>query len=145
MLFKISILKNFAIFTGKNLCCNLFLIKLQAKHFSNFTGKHLCWSLFLIKLQAKHFSNFTGKHLCWSLFLIKLQAKHFSNFTGKHLCWSLFLIKLQGWWLILKRDFNTSSQCFPEKLANFLACSFKKKIQHGEYAYWRVMWILRQF
>ena len=30
MFFKISILKNFAIFTGKRLCCSLFLIKLQA-------------------------------------------------------------------------------------------------------------------
>ena len=30
MFFKISVLKNFAIFTGKRLCCSLFLIKLQA-------------------------------------------------------------------------------------------------------------------
>ena len=30
MLFKIGVLKHFAIFTGKYLCCSLFLIKLQA-------------------------------------------------------------------------------------------------------------------
>ena len=30
MLFKIGILKNFAIFTGKHLCWSFFLIKLQA-------------------------------------------------------------------------------------------------------------------
>ena len=30
MLFKINVLSNFANFTGKHLCCSLFLIKLQA-------------------------------------------------------------------------------------------------------------------
>ena len=30
MFFKIGVLKNIAIYTGKHLCLNLFLIKLQA-------------------------------------------------------------------------------------------------------------------
>ena len=33
MFFKIGVLKNFAIFTGKCLCWSLFLIKLQAYNF----------------------------------------------------------------------------------------------------------------
>ena len=32
MFFKIGILKNFAIFTGKNLCWSIFLIKLQVSN-----------------------------------------------------------------------------------------------------------------
>ena len=35
MLFKISILKNFTIFTGKHLCWSLYLIKLQALRVSS--------------------------------------------------------------------------------------------------------------
>ena len=34
MFFKIVVLKNFAIFTGKHLCWSLFLINLQACNFS---------------------------------------------------------------------------------------------------------------
>ena len=30
LFFKLGVLKNFVNFTGKHLCCNLFLIKLQA-------------------------------------------------------------------------------------------------------------------
>ena len=35
MFFKIGVLKNFAIFTGKHLCWNLFLIMLHARPFRN--------------------------------------------------------------------------------------------------------------
>ena len=36
MLFKIGVVKNFAIFTGKQLCRSLFLIKLKTLKASNF-------------------------------------------------------------------------------------------------------------
>ena len=48
MFFKISVLENFAIFTGKHLCWSLFLIKLQALgilHKNSSFIEHLWWLL----------------------------------------------------------------------------------------------------
>ena len=49
------------------------------KNFTNFTGKHLCWNLFLIKLQAEAF-NFIKNifhHRCFPVNFGKLVRSHF--------------------------------------------------------------------
>ena len=48
MFFKIVVLKNFAIFVGKHLCWNYFLIKLQA---SLFLFSLFIYVLFIFKFQ----------------------------------------------------------------------------------------------
>ena len=51
MFFKMDVLKNFIMFTGKHLCWSLFLVKLQAwRHFAEFLRiaifiEHLWWLL----------------------------------------------------------------------------------------------------
>ena len=56
MFFKIDVLKNFAIFTGKHLCWSLFLIKLQAfKCFPVNIAKFLRSSFFIENLLLQMF------------------------------------------------------------------------------------------
>ena len=90
--FKIGVLKNFANFTGKHLCKNLFLTKLQIWRLANLLRKD---------------SN--TRSSCSHMFFQKGVFKNFENFTGKYLCWSLFLIKFQAWRpaISLRRDSNT--------------------------------------
>ena len=95
MFFKIGILKNFAIFTGKHLCWRLFLIKL----------KTLAWQLHQKDTPTQVFT-FEYSKIFQSTFFYRtppvatsVLSKRCSgkpiNFTGKHFCCSLFLIKLQ--------------------------------------------------
>ena len=50
MFFKIDVIKNFSIFTGKHLCWSLFLVQLQAKA-CNFTKKRLQHRRFPVNIE----------------------------------------------------------------------------------------------
>ena len=99
----------------------MFCNKDVLKNFANFTGKHMCCSLFFIKLQVfmpatslKGDSN-TGIFL-WKREIFKntffeeyLRTTAFVVSFSWHLFWSLFLINLQVFRSVtlLKRDFST--------------------------------------
>ena len=51
MFFKIGVLKNFALFTGKHLCWNFFLIKLQVCNFLVNIAKFLRTAFFIKRLR----------------------------------------------------------------------------------------------
>ena len=65
MLFKIGVLKDFAIFRGKHICWSLFLIKLQVCNFPVNIAKFLR-TVFFHKTPpvatSEKFINFPGKH-----------------------------------------------------------------------------------
>ena len=109
--FKIGVLKNFAIFTGKH----------WSPWSPSFT-EHLRWLLldfrgskyffqlnlvfiadsrtgFCSELLWKQELNLRSSH--WNSYVEKGVLRNFANFIGKHLCRSLFLIDL------LKRDCST--------------------------------------
>ena len=70
MFFKIGVLKNFAIFTGKHLCRSLFLVKLQAWA-SNFVKRGTNTGVFLWilrKSQEQLFLQNISGGCFWSLF-----------------------------------------------------------------------------
>ena len=73
--YKKSVFKNFAIFTGKNLCWSLFLIKLQAFSPSDFTKKRIQHRCFPVN-NAKFLRKTILKNLCERLLLR----------TEEHLC-----------------------------------------------------------
>ena len=76
MFFEIGALKNFAIFTGKDLCWSLFFSCKYCEIFKNsFFKEHLQWLLFFYKKDVlKNVVKLIGKQLCWSLFFINFQA-----------------------------------------------------------------------
>ena len=78
MFFKIGVLKNFAIFTGKHPCWSLFLIKLKPN----------IGHMFLKTRVLKKFAIFTGKHLCW-----RLKACNFIKKRLQHRCFFLNVAK----------------------------------------------------
>ena len=54
------------------------------KNFAKFTGKQLCWSLFLIKLWVLQNTSGLLLQLCWSLYLIRLKAySNLQNISGQ--------------------------------------------------------------
>ena len=65
LLFKIGVLKNFAIFTGKHLCRSIFLIKLQGWNAATLF-KRLQHSSFSVNI-ANFFKSFFIEHLWWLL------------------------------------------------------------------------------
>ena len=115
MFFKIGVLKNFAIFTGKNLCWPLHTFfyrtpTLAACRFSRRT-------CFCPELLWKHELNVRSSHQSSSV--KRGVFRIFASFTGRQLCWSLFLIELQTFRpaALLKIDSNTD--VFPWNLQDF--------------------------
>ena len=127
MFFKIGILKNFAIFTGKHLCWPLqaFFYRTPTVAASGFSREQIlflaesdiyCWQSHRLLLRTpletrvKRQKKLSLKLL---LFLEILQVSKANN------CWSLFLIELQTFRppAILKRDSNTD--VFLWNLQNF--------------------------
>ena len=88
MFFKISVLKNFATITGKHLCWNLFLIKLQ-------TGVS-----FLINLQARSPETLLKRDSITGVFLWILRIAFIQNTCGG--CFHLSYRCLRGAWLSLR-------------------------------------------
>ena len=66
MFFKIVVLKNLAIFTGKNLCWSLFLIKLQAQACSFIKKRlqHRCSPVNIAKILRTTLQNTSGGCIC---------------------------------------------------------------------------------
>ena len=100
MFFKIGVLKNFTICTGKHLCWSLFLMKLQAwrpatllKIDSN-TGVYL-WMLYCEILKTPFFI----EHLCWLLLYFRNQKFLWSKTIAlyeKCPITEFFLIRIQS-------------------------------------------------
>ena len=92
MLFKIGVLENFAIFTGKHLCWILFLLKLQAWRPE---GLYLYSPLKIAKFLRRPFFI---EHFWWLLMELiseiewqsPRELKNFAKSTGKRKCLSLF-------------------------------------------------------
>ena len=130
MFFKISVLKNFAIFLGKH-----FRWPLQAffyrtptvaacsKYFFSAESGIYCWQshryllrtplktpleLFCKKGVLRNFAKFIGKHLCWRLFLIELQEV--CSFIKMKLRNRLFLVEFSK--LFRTNNLKTENHCF---------------------------------
>ena len=120
MFFKISVLKNFATFTGKCICWPLQAIfdRTPTVAASGFSRQQIlfsaesgiyCWQsiCFCPKLLWKHELNVRSSHRNSSV--KKGVFRNFASFTGRQLCWSLFLIELQTFRpaALLEIDSNT--------------------------------------
>ena len=70
----------------------VFYKKRYFKNFGMFTGKNLCWCLFLIKLQALKACNFIKKRLQHKCFSVNI-AKFTRTFVLKNICEQLLLYR----------------------------------------------------
>ena len=100
IIFKIRVLKNFALFTGKHLCWPLqaFIYRAPRVAASGFSRQQILffswiWNSLLTVVQVIAPNSFENT-VKLELFCKKDILRNFGNFTGKHLCWSLFLIEL---------------------------------------------------
>ena len=122
MFFKISVFKNYAIFTGKQMRSSLFLIKLQACSFMNISSSNVTFKIETITKSIIGLTNLCYKFIQkqpFTMFFKINVLKNFAIFTGKKLRWSLYFINLQAFrpGTFLKRDSNIS--VFLWKLRNF--------------------------
>ena len=122
MFFKISVFKNYAIFTGKQMRSSLFLIKLQACSFMNISSSNVTFKIETITKSIIGLTNLCYKFIQKQPFTMFFKInilKNFAIFTGKKLRWSLYFINLQAFrpGTFLKRDSNII--VFLWKLRNF--------------------------
>ena len=122
MFFKISVFKNYAIFTGKQMRSSLFLIKLQACSFMNISSSNVTFKIETITKSIIGLTNLCYKFIQkqpFTMFFKINVLKNFAIFTGKKLRWSLYFINLQAFrpGTFLKRDSNII--VFLWKLRNF--------------------------
>ena len=122
MFFKISVFKNYAIFTGKQMRSSLFLIKLQACSFMNISSSNVTFKIEAITKSIIGLTNLCYKFIQkqpFTMFFKINVLKNFAIFTGKKLRWSLYFINLQAFrpGTFLKRDSNII--VFLWKLRNF--------------------------
>ena len=113
MFFKISVFKNYAIFTGKQMRSSLFLIKLQACSFMNISSSNVTFKIETITKSIIGLTNLCYKFIQkqpFTMFFKINVLKNFAIFTGKKLRWSLYFINLQAFrpGTFLKRDSNIS-------------------------------------
>ena len=101
MFFKIDVLKDFAIFTGKHLCWSLFLIKLPIFR-QETAGKMFSWEYCDI-FKSSFFHRPLPVNTSQDIFYSdvprcsrKKFLKNFERLTAKHLYQSLFLNKIAG-------------------------------------------------
>ena len=67
----------------------MFFKTVVLKNLANFTGKHLCWNLFLIKLQASGLCKFIKKrlqHRCFAVKLAKFLRIPFLSMVAASVC-----------------------------------------------------------
>ena len=128
IIFKIGVLKNFAIFTGKHWSpwslsftehLRWLLLDFRcSKYFFAAESGIYCWQSdrFLLRTFWKQELNLRSSH--WISFVKKGVLRNFANCMRKHLCWSIFLKGCRprpaG---LLKRDSNTA--VFLWNLQNF--------------------------
>ena len=113
MFFKISVFKNYAIFTGKQMRSSLFLIKLQACSFMNISSSNVTFKIETITKSIIGLTNLCYKFIQkqpFTMFFKINVLKNFAIFTGKKLRWNLYFINLQAFrpGTFLKRDSNIS-------------------------------------
>ena len=111
MFFKISVFKNYAIFTGKQMRSSLFLIKLQACSFMNISSSNVTFKIETITKSIIGLTNLCYKFIQkqpFTMFFKINVLKNFAIFTGKKLRWSPYFINLQAFrpGTFLKRDSN---------------------------------------
>ena len=125
MFFKIGVLKDFALFTGKKLCWSLFLTNFQAWRpatllkrdssigiFSFFyitppvvaSVRSSHPEMFCKKGVLKNLAKFTGKQLCWSLFFNKVAGLFSPNTSGGCICSVLLPWRLHHKWIWVAKD-----------------------------------------
>ena len=120
MFFKLSVLKNFAVFTWKHLCWSLFLIKLQTcrKTPSLILFVHERSNAYMRKYSKLINRKSNYRSSCPEVFCKKGVIRNFAKFPGKHLCQSLFfLTKLQT---------DTCNFIKKDTLAQVFSCEFCK-------------------
>ena len=123
MFFKISVFKNYAIFTGKQMRSSLFLIKLQACSFMNISSSNVTFKIETITKSIIGLTNLCYKFIQkqpFTMFFKINVLKNFAIFTGKKTTLeSLFykLAGLQAWNFFKKR---LQHNCFSVKIAKFL-------------------------
>ena len=81
MFFKVGVLENSAIFTGKHLCWSLFLIKLQA---CNFIKKKLRLKCFLVHIAKFSRPAFLMEHPRWLLLISAVMKPVLCNLEKKN-------------------------------------------------------------
>ena len=122
MFFKIGVLKNFAIFTGKRLCWPLqaFFYRTPTVTASRFSRQQIlfwaefgiyCWQSHRCLLRTSLKIRVKRPEQPLKLLCKKGVFRNFAGSTGKQLYWSLFLIELLTFRPadLLKRDSNTDA------------------------------------
>ena len=81
--------------------------KVVFKNFAKFTGKDMCQSLFLIEYKVRLTWVRSSHQRCSAR---KVVLRKFAKFPGKHLCQSIFFNKVAGLGLIIKQNKQTNKQ-----------------------------------
>ena len=106
MFFKIGVLKDFALFTGKQLCWSLFLTNFQAWRPATLLKRDSSIGIFsFFYITPPVVASVRSSHP--EMFCKKGVLKNLAKFTGKQLFWSLFFNKVAGLFAP-----NTSGGCF---------------------------------
>ena len=106
MFFKIAVLKNFAIFTGKNLCWPLhtFFYRTPTLAASGFSRQQIlfsaesgmyCWQSHLFLPRTPVETRVKRQKQPPKLLCKKGVFRNFACFAGRQLCWRFFLTELQ--------------------------------------------------
>ena len=136
---KKAVLRNYATFTGKHPCWNLFLIKLQFLQGYNHI-KRTPTQVFSCEYCEIRRNTYFEKHLRTAVsgnrkglnirsshpvvFCEKGLLRNFLKFTGKLLCQSLFFNKVAGLRPATLLKKCLSQRCFPVNFAKFLRTFF---------------------
>ena len=120
--FKIGVLKNFAISTGKQWspCSPSFTEHLRwllldfpdSKYFFSAESGIYCWQSHRFLLQTSLKTEVKPRKQPLELLYKKRVLRNFANFIGKHLCRSLFLIGLQAYACSFIKK-TLQKRCFP--------------------------------
>ena len=125
MFFKIGVLKDFALLTGKKLCWSLFLTNFQVWRPATLLKRDSSISIFsffymippvVASVRSSHpemywkrgilknLAKFTGKKLCWSLFFNKGAGLFSLNTSGGCICYVLLPWWLRHTWIWVAKD-----------------------------------------
>ena len=136
MFFKIGVLKNFAIFTGKNLCWPLhtFFYRTPTLAASGFSRQQIlfsaesgiyCWQSHLFLPRTPVETRVKRQKQPPKLLCKKGVFRNFASFTGRQLCWSLFLIELQTFRPAALLEIDSNTDVFLWNLQDHLIWSLR--------------------
>ena len=105
MFFKVGILKNFANFTGKHLCCNFIKKRHQNKFYSMCASTHpnlrkdtLEPINYHVSIKQKPLMVLFIPDLNLRIFLLPTFSSYtISNFKNSHFCWTFFSQPFSSW------------------------------------------------